>query len=504
MQQSFLSELARRNRHNLRTLRRSPAAEISGALGDLGTLLPLMMALALQGSINLPSTLVFSGLFNIVTGLVFGIPLPVQPMKAIASAAISARLSLAVTTAAGALVSLAVLLLSVTGLLRVLTRHVPVPIIKGIQLGAGLRLITSAASALILPLPWWPSSSSSSTPPLDTRASALLAFLLLLLTQRAPRFPYALLLTLLGLSASLLFPPSPSPDFSFSFSFSPLSPSNPTPTLTLTPPNFFNFTLTLPNFTSPLALSAALSQLPLTTLNSVIAASALAADLFPPPPPGTTNTGTSVASVTALGLSVGAMNLAACWAGAMPVCHGAGGLAAQHRFGARSGASVVLLGTAKLVVGAAVPGEAVMGVLRGFPRALLGVMVIAAGLELGKVGGGGLDTGSSGAADLWEESVADGGGAAATTTTTGGEEGDDGVVRRTRRDREVSAAEQQERWMVMLVTAAGLLAFKNDAVGFLAGVVCHASYKVADWVESRRQSGFGGTWFSGERRPLLW
>jgi hypothetical protein len=81
MRHAFFSELARRNRHNLRTLRQSPAAEVSGALGDLGTLLPLMIALALQGSINLSSTLVFSGLFNIVTGAVFGIPLPVQPMK---------------------------------------------------------------------------------------------------------------------------------------------------------------------------------------------------------------------------------------------------------------------------------------------------------------------------------------------------------------------------------------------------------------------------------------
>lgn len=56
-------------------------AEISGALGDLGTLLPLMIALAVQGSIYLDSTLVFSGIFNVVTGAVFGIPLPVQPMK---------------------------------------------------------------------------------------------------------------------------------------------------------------------------------------------------------------------------------------------------------------------------------------------------------------------------------------------------------------------------------------------------------------------------------------
>ena len=68
-------------RYNLRTLRRSPLSELSGALGDLGTFLPLTLALALHNAIDLPATLVTSGLFNLVTGAVFGIPLPVQPMK---------------------------------------------------------------------------------------------------------------------------------------------------------------------------------------------------------------------------------------------------------------------------------------------------------------------------------------------------------------------------------------------------------------------------------------
>jgi len=75
------AELRRVNAHNVETLRSSPLAEMSGALGDLGTLLPLMIALAVQGSIKLDSTLVFSGVFNILTGAIFGIPLPVQPMK---------------------------------------------------------------------------------------------------------------------------------------------------------------------------------------------------------------------------------------------------------------------------------------------------------------------------------------------------------------------------------------------------------------------------------------
>ena len=78
---ALLSRLRNVQRNNIETLRRSPMAEISGAFGDLGTLFPLMTALALQGSISLSSTLVFSGLFNIINGVVFGIPLPVQPMK---------------------------------------------------------------------------------------------------------------------------------------------------------------------------------------------------------------------------------------------------------------------------------------------------------------------------------------------------------------------------------------------------------------------------------------
>ncbi|KAL2190802.1 hypothetical protein L209DRAFT_673073 [Thermothelomyces heterothallicus CBS 203.75] len=419
MQRAFISELVRRNQYNLRTLRQAPLAEISGALGDLGTLLPLMIALALQGSIDLPSTLIFSGLFNMVTGAVFAIPLPVQPMKAIAASAISTHLSLRTTTAAGALVSVAVLVLSISGALRLLTARIPVPVVKGIQLGAALRLVSSGAS-LILPLPWLAAAA-----PLDSRLAVLAAFLLLLLTQRAPRFPYALILFLLGLLAAL-------------------SAAEPPAALHPGPLRFY-----LPGFASPAAWTA---------------------------------------GVTALGLSVAAMNLVGCWAGAMPVCHGAGGLAAQVRFGARSGASVVLLGLAKLALGLVValsgPSSSssssssaesgVVGVLQRFPRGALGVMVVAAGLELGKVGAG-FDR-------VWRAGDEDGDAAAAAAAVE-----------------ERRGKEREERWMVMMVTAAGTLAFKNDAVGFLAGCCCHAAYKTADWTERRR------VWeVAGERRPLLW
>lgn len=78
---TFLTNIKRFHRNNVDTLRHSALAEISGAFGDLGTLLPLMITLAVNGSISLSTTLVFSGFYNLATGVIFGIPLPVQPMK---------------------------------------------------------------------------------------------------------------------------------------------------------------------------------------------------------------------------------------------------------------------------------------------------------------------------------------------------------------------------------------------------------------------------------------
>jgi hypothetical protein len=77
----ILSRIKKLHSNNVSTFRKSPLSEISGSLGDLGTLLPLMIALAINNSISLSTTLVFSGVWNILTGVLFGIPLPVQPMK---------------------------------------------------------------------------------------------------------------------------------------------------------------------------------------------------------------------------------------------------------------------------------------------------------------------------------------------------------------------------------------------------------------------------------------
>lgn len=125
-----ITNLRRIARRNVQVLRSSPLSELSGAFGDLGTLLPLLVAMTLSHSISLPASLLFMGASNVLTGFLFGIPLPVQPMKAIASIAIARNFTLEETAAAGIGVSAVVGILSVTGLLHKAAIVVPIPVVK--------------------------------------------------------------------------------------------------------------------------------------------------------------------------------------------------------------------------------------------------------------------------------------------------------------------------------------------------------------------------------------
>jgi MFS superfamily sulfate permease-like transporter len=290
-----------------------------------------------------------------------------------------------------------------------------VPVIKGIQLGAALTLIISSGSTLLQPLrldgPSWH----------DNLLLALIAFLALLVAQRTGKTAYALIIFVLGLILSLFAYPS-------------------LPSFTIYQPHLF-----VPDRKEFLrgALGAGLGQIPLTTLNSIIAIPSLCTTLLPQSVPP---------NVTQIGISVAVMNLVGGWFGAMPVCHGSGGLAGQYRFGARSGASVILLGLFKLILGL-VFGDSLLGLLKAFPKSLLGMMVIAAGLELANVG----ESLNSTAADLVDK--------------------DSGTPK------QIKVDEQKRRWTIMLVTVAGILAFKNDGVGFVAGMLCHGSYCIGAMTE---------------------
>jgi MFS superfamily sulfate permease-like transporter len=350
---------------------------------------------------------------------------------------------MATVISAGQWVSLAVLLMSVTGVLRFATQRVPVPVVKGIQLGAGLSLVMTAGSSLLVKLHW-------THPSVDNRLWALAAFLVLIATQSLRRFPYALCIFVISLVLAAV-------------SILTHEDGSRLPWFHIWHPSFS----TSLNWFSTTPISMAIGQLPLTTLNSVIAVSALSSDLLPDMP---------TPSVTSLGISVGMMNLIGGWFGAMPVCHGAGGLAAQFRFGARSGSSIIMLGIFKILLGLFFGGT-LIDLLSHYPKSLLGIMVVAAGLELAKVG----NSLNQGAPDLLELSVQDGDGTA-------------------RRHRDTSEEERARRWTVMLMTTAGILAFRNDAVGFMAGMLCHAAYRLSDAVAEWYRSRQGRL---GETVPLL-
>ena len=115
--------------------------EISGSLGDLGTFIPLLVGMSVTNGLDFTSALFFAGLFNIVTGLAFSIPMAVQPMKAIAAVAIAEQLTLGQILAAGISTSLVIFILGVTGLITVVNRAIPKPVVRGLQLGLGLQLL---------------------------------------------------------------------------------------------------------------------------------------------------------------------------------------------------------------------------------------------------------------------------------------------------------------------------------------------------------------------------
>ncbi|KAL6721464.1 hypothetical protein ACLMJK_000567 [Lecanora helva] len=421
------------HRHDTSTLLSSPLSEISGSLGDLGTLLPLLIALTATNSISLPTTLVFSGLANILTGICFGIPLPVQPMKAIAAVAIAQGFGKEEMASAGLFVAGGIGVLSATGLVRWFAGVVPVPVVKGIQVGTGLSLVLSAGKL-------YPGSEEGRWVVL------LVAFLGLLGSEQVRRVPYALVVFVVGVVAAVVSM-APAADQTYFGIWHPhtLIPS----------PESFRIGV----------LEAGIGQLPLTTLNSVIAVTFLAEDLLPE---------VKTPSTTSIGLSVAAINLVGCWFGAMPVCHGSGGLAAQYKFGARSGASIIFLGSVKLLLGL-FASDLTFYIFNGFPNTLLCILLIAAGLELAKAGES-LNT--NGARDLEDFHKDEEQGHGSNSVVNGNF--DSNLIEKKRR-----------RWAVMFMTVAGILAFRNDAVGFLAGMLCHWNFQIQDWWQARqgRQQG---------------
>ena len=320
-------------------LARFDAHEAAGSLGDLGTFLPLVLGMARQNGLDLGVALFFAGVLNLLTGLAFSIPMAVQPMKAIAAVALTQGLTMPQILAAGMLVSALVLVLGLLGWVDRLGRAIPDSVVRGLQLGLGLSLALKGlemAGAAGLDR-WW---------------LALPAALLGWWFLGSRRVPIALILFAGGLAVALLRHPEAWRSLRLGLHLPAFVP--------ITGQDWWTA------FTR-----AAIPQIPLTLLNSVVAVCALARDLSPERAP----------SEKRVAVSVGLMNLLTGWFGGMPMCHGAGGLAGQSAFGARTQGSILMLGAVKVLI-AVLFGSTLMAVVVAFPQAILGVMLVFSGISL--------------------------------------------------------------------------------------------------------------------------
>jgi len=314
--------------------------EFAGAFGDMGTDVPLLIGMALAAGLDGTSVLVMFGVMQIVTGITYRMPMPVQPLKAMAAIVIAQQASAATLYGAGLAVGLVMLVLTATGLLDWLGRVVPRCVVRGIQLGLGLQLAFVALGKFVQA---------------DGHigyALAAGAFIITILFLGNRRFPAALPVVLLGLVYAMLFNWDGGVARSFGFHLPGLHVPQPTDILT--------------GF-----LVLALPQIPLSLGNSVLATRQLAEDLFPD----------RRFTIRKIGLTYALMNLVNPWFGGVPTCHGSGGMAGHFAFGGRTGGSVVIYGSLFVLLGLFF-GAGFDQVARAFPLPMLGVILLFEALAL--------------------------------------------------------------------------------------------------------------------------
>ena len=123
--------------------------ELAGSLGDLGTLLPIAIAMILFNGLN-PMGLFFSvGLFFIMSGIYFGVTVPVQPMKVIGAYAIARSMTPDQILAATLLMGAILLVVGLTGAIDAIRKWTPDSVIRGVQLSTGTLLIASGVEFVI-------------------------------------------------------------------------------------------------------------------------------------------------------------------------------------------------------------------------------------------------------------------------------------------------------------------------------------------------------------------
>ena len=303
---------------------------LTGAIGDSITVIPLVVALALLTEVSLPHVFVVFGAFQVVWGVRYGLPISVEPMKALAALAIAGALTYAELALAGVILGAVLLAIGLTGTLAYAERWIGEPVIRGVQFAVGLVLLETGIGLAV-------------NDPLVALVGVGIAAAFALAGRRKAS---ALAVALVGVATALVAAGVPAPR---------LPGAPPTPA--------FGTALTRAT------LDGVVAQLAMTIGNAALATALLFSDLLD-------------ADVTPgeLSTSMGITNLIAVPLGGIPMCHGCDGVAGKHAFGARTGGANVVLGVGYLVAAL----FATPALIAAFPLAMLGALLAIVAVSLAR------------------------------------------------------------------------------------------------------------------------
>ena len=332
--------------------------ELAGAFGDLGTLLPIVVAMIFINKLSPSSVFLAFGLFYLVAGYYYRLPIPVQPLKAVGAIAIAypAVITESVIGASGIIFGLFLLVLSLSGTIDKIAKLFSQAVVRGIQLTLGLIFLKKGIELIInKDLFMSGIQGKFSEYPLNMIIGVLVFGLVLLLLDNK-RIPAALAALVIGIGSGIALGGFSGKTFSF----------GPTAMHLLNP--------SLQDYWTALIMLI-LPQIPLTIGNACVGTADTCTSLFPGNPQ------LAKAKAGKFALSMGIFNLPAGFLGAVPMCHGTGGLAAHYRFGARTGGAPIMIGIFFIVIALGL-GEVGFALLAMIPRSVLGVLLVFAGLEL--------------------------------------------------------------------------------------------------------------------------
>jgi len=334
--------------------------ELAGSIGDFGTLIPLSIALITINGLGFTPIFLMVGLFYLLAGLYFKLPIPVQPLKVVAAIAIASpdKVTLPVMAATGIIFGAFLLFLSVTGLINHIARLFTKSVVRGIQLGLGLILITKGINFIKekdLFIEDLSREAMIGSVPVNL-IIGIVAIILVILLLNSRRLPASLVIVGAGIIIGAAFGAFDNTNWDFG------------------PTDMRFYTPALDDYWVALYLLV-LPQIPLTIGNAIIGTTDTAKSLFGE------GKATKMVSNRAFATSMGLANIPVGFLAGMPMCHGAGGLAAHYRFGARTGGSNIIIGLVLLLIALAF-GTMGVSILSSIPHAALGVLLLFAGLEL--------------------------------------------------------------------------------------------------------------------------